>query len=44
LTHTNHLLRFPVWNLGSLWSLALLAAYGVFCLVLGIVIIRRYSE
>jgi len=44
LTHTNRLLRFPFWNLESLESLALLSAYGVVCLVLGIIIIRRYSE
>ena len=44
LTHTNHLLRFPFWNLESLESVAILSAYGVVCLVLGIIIIRRYSE
>ena len=44
LTHTNRLLRFPFWNLESLESLALLSAYGVVCLVLGIIIVRRYSE
>jgi len=44
LTHTNRLLRFPFWNLESLESLALLSAYGLVCLVLGIIIIRRYSE
>jgi ABC-2 type transport system permease protein len=44
LTHTNHLLRFPFWNVANLGSLALLAAYGVVCLVLGIIIIKRYSE
>jgi ABC-2 type transport system permease protein len=44
LTQTNHLLRFPAWNLESLGSLAILGAYSVLCLVLGIIIIRRYSE
>jgi ABC-2 type transport system permease protein len=44
LTHTNHLLRYPFGNLESLGSLGLLAAYAVVCLVLGIFIIRRYSE
>ncbi len=44
LTHTNILLRFPYWTPESLYSLALLSAYGVVCLILGIIIIRRYSE
>jgi ABC-2 type transport system permease protein len=44
LTHANHLLRFPFWTLESLISLALLGGYGVICLVVAIVIIRRYSE
>jgi ABC-2 type transport system permease protein len=44
LTHTNHLLRHPVWSLASLESLALLVGYGVLCLALGIIIVRRYSE
>lgn len=44
LTFTNHLLRHPSWSLEGLESLALLATYGVVCLVMGIVIIRRYSE
>jgi ABC-2 type transport system permease protein len=44
LTHTNHLLRYPAWNLASLESIALLGGYGVLCLVLAISIIRRYSE
>ncbi len=44
LTHTNHLLRFPTWNLANLESLGLLAAYGILCLTVAIVTIRRYSE
>jgi ABC-2 type transport system permease protein len=44
LTHTNRLMRFPTWTPEHLGSLALLAAYGILCLALGIVIIRRYSE
>jgi ABC-2 type transport system permease protein len=44
LTHTNHLMRLPGWNLASLESLGLLALYGVLCLALGIFIVRRYSE
>ncbi|MFZ5448868.1 MAG: ABC transporter permease [Thermodesulfobacteriota bacterium] len=44
LTHTNQLLRVPYWSLETLGSLALLAAYGILCLALGILIIRRYSE
>lgn len=44
LTHANHVLRFPSWNAATLSSLALLGGYGVLCLALAIVIIRRYSE
>jgi ABC-2 type transport system permease protein len=44
LTHTNRLMRYPAWNLASLESLGLLVGYAVFCLALGIIIIRRYSE
>jgi Nod factor-specific ABC transporter NodJ protein len=44
LTHTNHLLRFPTWTLAGLGSLAVLTAYVLICIVLGIIIIRRYSE
>ncbi len=44
LTHTNHLLRYPAWNLASLESIVLLGGYGVLCLVLAISIVRRYSE
>jgi ABC-2 type transport system permease protein len=44
LTHTNHLMRHPAWNLESLGSLAILGGYGALCLVLAILIIRRYSE
>jgi ABC-2 type transport system permease protein len=44
LTHANHLLRVPAWNLESLVSLAILGGYSAFCLVLGIIIVRRYSE
>jgi len=44
LTHTNALLRTPGWTPASLVSLAVLLTYGVLCIVLGIAIIRRYSE
>jgi ABC-2 type transport system permease protein len=44
LTHTNHLLRHPSWTLESLGSLAVLGAYAVLCLTVGIIIVRRYSE
>ncbi|MEJ2672226.1 MAG: ABC transporter permease [Deltaproteobacteria bacterium] len=44
LTHTNHLMRSPSFSLAGLGSLALLAAYGLLCLTLGIIIVRRYSE
>ncbi|MBW1918213.1 MAG: ABC transporter permease [Deltaproteobacteria bacterium] len=44
LTHTNRLLRTPGWTVESLGSLVLLAAFGLCCLVLGTIIIRRYSE
>jgi Nod factor-specific ABC transporter NodJ protein len=44
LTHTNRLLRAPAGNLDSLVSLAVLGAYAALCLILGIIIVRRYSE
>ena len=44
LTHTNHLLRFPVWDLRALISLGVLAAYCAVSLVLAIFLVRRYSE
>ena len=44
LTHTNRLLRSPTWSAASLGSLALLGAFGIACMVLGTIIIRRYSE
>ncbi len=44
LTHTNRLLRFPTWTLAGLGSLAVLTAYVLICIVLGIIIVRRYSE
>ncbi|MFZ5450374.1 MAG: ABC transporter permease [Thermodesulfobacteriota bacterium] len=44
LTHTNHLLRFPTWTIASLDSLIVLTAYVCFAIVLGIIIVRRYSE
>jgi len=44
LTHTNHLLRFPVWDLGALVSLGVLAAYCVASLVLAVFLVRHYSE
>lgn len=44
LTHTNRLLRSPTWSAESLGSLALLGAFGIACMVLGTILIRRYSE
>jgi ABC-2 type transport system permease protein len=44
LTHANHLLRHPAWDLTGLGSLALLGGYAALCLVLAIIVIRRYSE
>ncbi len=44
LTHTNHLLRFPTWSLANLESLGILVGFAVLCLVVAIVIVRRYSE
>jgi ABC-2 type transport system permease protein len=44
LTHTNYLLRSPFWDLKSLASLGVLAAYGVGCLALAIFLVRNYSE
>ncbi len=44
LTHTNYLLRFPVWDLRALISLGVLLAYSVACLVLAIFLVRDYSE
>lgn len=44
LTYTNHLMRHPTFSPANLANLGLLGAYGALCLVLGIVIVRRYSE
>lgn len=44
LTHTNYLLRSPLWDLGALVSLGILLAYSAVSLVLAIVLVRRYSE
>lgn len=44
LTHTNRLLRTPYWNLETLSSLTILVAFSILCLVLGIIVIHRYSE
>jgi len=44
LTHTNHLLRSPVWDLSSLASLGVLLGYSALGLSLAILIVRRYSE
>ena len=44
LTHTNHLLRFPFWDLHSLASLGVLLAYSAGCLALAIFLVRNYSE
>jgi ABC-2 type transport system permease protein len=44
LTHTNHLLRHPAWNLENLGSLAILGGYGALCLILATLIVGRYSE
>ncbi|MBM4283947.1 MAG: ABC transporter [Deltaproteobacteria bacterium] len=44
LTHTNELLRHPEMNRDNLVSLLILMGYGLLCVVLGIIFIRRYSE
>ena len=44
LTHTNHLLRAPVWSFESFGSMALLIGYILICYGLGIHSIRRYNE
>jgi ABC-2 type transport system permease protein len=44
LTHTNYLLRFPVWDLRARASLGVLLAYSVVSLALAIFLVRRYSE
>jgi ABC-2 type transport system permease protein len=44
LTHTNHLLRSPSWDLNSLISLGVLVAYSIGCLALAIFLVRNYSE
>jgi ABC-2 type transport system permease protein len=44
LTHTNHLLRFPVWDLEALASLGILVAYSIASLALAIFLVRHYSE
>lgn len=44
LTHTNLLLRLPVWGPEVLMSLVLLGAAAGLCVTLSILFIRRYSE
>lgn len=44
LTHANRLLRDPAWTMASAGSLAMLGAFSVACLGLGILLVRRYSE
>lgn len=44
LTHTNILLRSPVWDLSALTSLGVLAAYSAVSLILAIYLVRNYSE
>jgi len=44
LTHTNRLLRLPVWGPETLLSLVLLGAVAGLCVTLSILLIRRYSE
>jgi ABC-2 type transport system permease protein len=44
LTHTNHLLRAPVWSWESCGSMAILSGYILICCGLGIYSIRRYCE
>lgn len=44
LTHTNQLLRIPVWGPETLMSLVLLGATAGLCVTLSILFIRRYSE
>jgi ABC-2 type transport system permease protein len=44
LTHTNYLLRNPVWDLRALASLGVLLAYSAVGLMLAVVLVRNYSE
>ncbi len=44
LTHTNLLLRDPVWDLNSLASLGVMVVYTALFLALAIALVRRYSE
>jgi len=44
LTHTNDLLRSPLWDLPALGSLGVLAAYSAVSLMLAVVLVRNYSE
>ena len=44
LTHTNLLLRDPVWDLNSLASLGVMVVYTALFLTLAIALVRRYSE
>ncbi|MDD3579535.1 MAG: ABC transporter permease [Desulfobacca sp.] len=44
LTHTNRLLRTPTLTLETMGSLAVLGAFSILCLGLGVIFIRRYSE
>ncbi len=44
LTHTNHLLRAPVWDASTLASLGVLVVYSALGLVLAVRLVRNYSE
>jgi len=44
LTHTNHLLRSSAWDLQALVSLGMLAGYVLLSVILGTMVVRRYSE
>ncbi len=44
LTHTNDLLRSPVWSTGALVSLGVLAVYSAASLIWAMVLVRNYSE
>ncbi len=44
MTHTNHLLRWPVYNLESLISLVVLVLFVLVCFLVGMKIIDDYGE
>lgn len=44
LTHTNNLLRSPVWSQGALLSLGILVLYSAASLVWAMVLVRNYNE